>query len=93
MLSPVQEEGHADLLRELLFPIDRRRNELQRQLDELAARRALMAPPERTATREAAVDLRDKLARLDLVAAVATRLLEAPAARRGRGRRTFAELS
>jgi hypothetical protein len=92
MLSPVQEEGHADLLRELLCPIDRRRDELQRQLDELAAGRALMAPRERTATREAAVDLRDTLARLDLVAAVATRLLQAPAARRVRGRRTFTEL-
>jgi hypothetical protein len=93
MLSPVQEEEHADLLRELLRPIDHRRDKLQRQLDELAAGRALMAPRERTATREAAVDLRDKLARLDLVAAVATRLLQAPVARRGRGRRTFTELS
>ena len=92
MLSPVQEEGQADLLRELLCPIDRRRDELQRQLDELAAGRALMAPRERTATREAAVDLRDTLARLDLVAAVATRLLQAPAARHVRGRRTFTEL-
>jgi hypothetical protein len=75
MLSPVAEEGHA----ELLLPIDRRRDELQRQLDELAGRRAVMPPREWTAAREAAVELRDELARLELVAAVATRLLPPPA--------------
>ena len=79
MLSPVREEGHAELLRELLRPIDRRRDELQRHLDELAGRRAVMPPRERTAAREAAVELRDELARLDLVAAVATRLFQPPA--------------
>jgi hypothetical protein len=79
MLSPMQEEGHAELLRELLFPIDRRRDELQQQLDELAGRRAVMAPRERTAAREAAVELRDELARVEVVAAVATRLLLPPA--------------
>jgi hypothetical protein len=78
MLSPVREEGHAELLRELLLPIDRRRDELQHQLDELAGRRAVMAPRERTAAREAAVELRDGLARVEVVAAVATRLLLAP---------------
>lgn len=93
MLSLVQEEGHPELLRELLFPIDRRRHELQRQLDELAGRRAMMPARERTTTRGAAVELRDELARLDLVAAVATRLLQTPAARRSRGLRTFAEPS
>jgi hypothetical protein len=91
MLSPVREEGHAELLRELLLPIDRRRDELQRQLDELAVRRPLMPLRERTAAREAAVELRDELARLELVAAVATRLLRPPV-RASRSRRgTFAK--
>jgi hypothetical protein len=79
MLSPVREEGHAELLRELLLPIDRGRDELRRQLDELAVRRAVMPPRQRTAAREAAVELRDELARLELVAAVANRLLQPPA--------------
>ena len=79
MLSPVHEEGHGELLRELLHPIDRRRDELQRQLNGLAPRRAVMLAHERTATREVAVELRDELARLDLVAAVAIRLLQPPA--------------
>ena len=52
MLSLVQ-EGHPELLRELLFPIDRRRDELQRQHNALAACRALMPTPERTTTRGA----------------------------------------
>ena len=78
MLSPVREEGHAELLRELLLPIDRRRDELQRQLDELAGRRAVMPPRDRTAARGAAVELRDELARVEVVAAVATRLLLPP---------------
>jgi hypothetical protein len=69
MLSQVREEGHAELLRELLLPIDRRRDELQRQLDELAWRRAVMPPRERTAAREAAVELRDELARVEVVPA------------------------
>jgi hypothetical protein len=95
MLSLIQEEGHAELLRELLLPIDRRRDELERRFDELAGRRAALPARERTATREAAVELRDELARLDLMAAVATRLLQTPPARRGRGRggRTFAKPS
>jgi hypothetical protein len=38
-----------------------------------------MPPGERAAAREAAVELRDELARLDLVAAVAARLLQPPA--------------
>jgi hypothetical protein len=79
MLSPVQEEGQAELLRELLLPIDRRQDELRRQLNGLAGHRAVMSPRERTATRETAVELRDELARLDLVAAVARRLLQSPA--------------
>jgi hypothetical protein len=78
MLSPALEEGHAELLRELLLPIDRRRDELKRQLDELAGRRAVMPPRDRTAAR-AAVELRDELARVEVVAAVATRLLLPPA--------------
>ena len=75
MLSPAREEGHAERLGELLLPIHRRRDKLQRQLDELAGRRAAMPARERSAAREAAVELRDELARLGLVAAVATRLL------------------
>jgi hypothetical protein len=84
MLSPAY-EGHTELLRELLLPIDHRRDELQRQLDELAQRRAVMPLRERTAAREAAVELRGELARVELVAAVATRLLEPPARRGGCG--------
>ena len=78
MLSPAH-EAPPEPLREILLPIDRRRDELQRQLSELTGRRLAMAPGERTAAREVAVELRDELARLDLVAAIAARLLPPPA--------------
>lgn len=79
MLSPSGKKRRDELLAELLPPIERRRDEVQRKLDELAYRRTAMPPRERAAAREVAVVLRDELARLDLLAAVTTRLLQ-PAA-------------
>ena len=85
MLPSRREEEHAELIDELLRPIDRRREETQRRLDAIADRRAVMPPWERAAAREAAVELRDELARLDLLASLVTRMLQ-PTARMGRAR-------
>jgi hypothetical protein len=85
VLPSPREEEHAELIDELLRPIDRRREETQRRLDAIADRRAVMPPWERAAAREAAVGLRDDLARFDLLASLVTRML-LPTARMGRPR-------
>lgn len=76
MLSFPHEDQYSDLLDELLSPIARRRDDAQRRLDEIAGRRPVMPARERSAAREAAVELRDELARLDLVTSLITRLLQ-----------------
>jgi hypothetical protein len=76
MLSSAREEQYTDLLDEILSPIARHRDEAQRRLDEIAGRRTAMPDWERAAAREAAVELRDELARLDLLTSLITRLLQ-----------------
>jgi hypothetical protein len=72
--------AYAELLDQVLPPIQRRRREAQRNLDELARRRAAMSGPERTAASDSlcaqAVQLRNELARLSLVESLTRRILQ-----------------
>ena len=71
---------YEELLGQLLGPLQRRRREAQRSLDELARRRAVMSRLERPAAsqslRAQAVQIRNELARLSLVESLTRRILQ-----------------
>jgi conjugal transfer/entry exclusion protein len=76
---------YAELLDQLLGPIQRRRREAQRILDGLAQRRAAMSSLDRTAAshslRAQAVQIRNELARLSLIESLVRRILQPLASR------------
>ena len=79
---------YEDLLGQLLGPLQRRRRDAQRILDELARRRAAMSRLDGSVAsqslRAQAVQIRNELARLSLVESLTRRILQPLASRDGR---------
>jgi hypothetical protein len=79
-MAAVPQSVYAELLDQLLGPLQRRRREAQRSLDELTRRRAVTSRLERPAAsrslRAQAVQIRNELARLGLVESLTRRILQ-----------------
>jgi hypothetical protein len=91
--QPATITSDAELLDQLLFYVEQRRNDAHRRLEDVARRRTMVSGPERALARAAlrteAAEIRSELARLNLACSLIRTLLQPrdTGAARGRARR------